>query len=458
MRLSNFIASFFLLAFAFTLPIQRQGLEEALELVARLNGLTDLEFSEGITKRSFDDELSEELSKRENTLLTEFMTQLNTSGTGVQFVRYFATNSLSQPTTISAIVGFLKSHNLTGILTGLDSSNLGVDIFNEVLSHTDAFDGLVTVGKAMWSQGTIGFKKREEPVQAKRSILGDIVGGIGGLITGGTTTSTTDAAAAVTTTTAAAAATNPLSPVTSVAGDVVGGATSALGAGASQATSALGAGASQVASVVGAGASQATSAAGNVIPASSSASTSTSLSTGSSGLGGLLGDLLGGVTGTVQNATESIGGTIANTTDNIIGSVTSSASDIIGAGTNITNDLTGLSLPSGLDATEVAIFTKLLSFASDSDINDFMVSLDKSGLGSSIIYDALTDSDMQEFVEKLGASIKSNEVWTFSIFLNALFSTNFLTNTIAKIFASTQYTNTLINFIWYFLFNFWKYL
>ena len=323
----------------------------AVQLVERLSDIVN------------ENAASVDVEKRDNAALTAFMTQLNTSGTGVGMVEFFATNPLTQPTTINAIVGFLKGRSLTDLLNALDESNLAVDIVNEVVSHTDAFSGLVTIGKELYSGGYL--KKRVE----KRGLLSSILDGVG-----------------------------------SVVGSIVNGVQN---------------GANTIGNAI-------TSNTTNILDPGSVFNATT----------GVLGDL---------------GNDIANTTTNIIGSVTSTAGEVVGGVTNATNSLTGLNLPSGIDGTEVAVFSQLLSLIGNNNVEDVMESLDKSGLGSSVIYASLTNSDMQSFVVKLVAAIESNHLYTMSDLWDALTLTSFLIDTITKLITTTQYRNSLVNFVLYLL-------
>lgn len=527
MRFSIYL--FFLLSLVFTLPVQRRGLSDSpTDFVERSNEIGEIQsFEDFIQLFTVDDSFNgllnkiatdpdEEavndlfkrlvenlpvneqsnngIAKRENKALTQLMTNLNTSGTGVAFIKYFATDPLVQPVTINAVVGFLKSKPIDKLLTALDTSNLAVDIVNEVLSHIDAFNGLVSIVKTLFVNGIVSFKKRDlvsDPLQVKRSLLGDIIGGVGDIIggvggllfgNGGNKGNTAPSTSSSTNPSPTSVVGGASGTSTSIIGGVGGQATLVTGSFAGQATSVIGSVGGQVTSVTGGFAGQATSVVGGVngkatsivssfagqatsastnamnVPKTTSTTKPQTSSAFGGGLFGLLGGLVGTVVNTVGGIVQNVGGTLVNATDSAVGGVISITSDVLGAGATIVNGLTGLNLPVGLDATQVAIFQALLSFSSTADLQDFMVALDKSGLGSSVIHEALTDPNMQKFVINLAVAIQKNNVWTLSSVVNAALSTGFLTNTIAKLFSTPQYSNTLLGFIQYILFNFYRYL
>lgn len=445
--------SLFLFCFVFTLPIENQDLEDGgLALIARSNDFGDLQYVDDFIKRSeefvdfqilqdlltqiedeekinelverFDDyEPTGDLTKREVALLTFFMTQLNVTGLGVGFVRNFATSPLSQGITINGVVGFLKSRNVASLLTSLDTSNLGVNVVNQVLSNTKAFGGLITIAKALVNQGVISFGKREELQILKRDFFSDFFGGL----FGGRPATTTSTPAIRTTTPSSAG--QPVSATTS---------------GSSRAT------ASSAGSVAG---QPTLSATNGVSTTAKPSATSTTQSAAQGGLGGFFDSIFGGLFG--QPKTSSTPATATPTSGSVLPSGSKNDTSLLGLDS-------AAKVPalanSGLDQSQIAIFAKFLGFASNANVEDFMVSLSKSGLGASVIQDALINPSMQNFVQKLALSIKNNNVWTFDQVWNAILSTNFLTNTFTKISNSTQYLNTVLNFVKYFLANFGSFL
>jgi hypothetical protein len=366
MKLVNYLISLFLFTFALALPVDlKQDVvtteakrDFAVQLVERLSDIVN------------ENAASLDLEKRDNAALTAFMTQLNTTGTGVGMVEFFATNPLTQSITINGIIGFLKGRSLTDLLNALDESNLAVDIVNEVISHPEAFSGLVTIGKELYADGYL--KKRDLEKVVKRGLFSSILDGVG-----------------------------------SVVGSIVDGVQSGV----------------------------------NTVGDALTSNTTNILDPGS-------------VLNTTTNVIGSIGDDIANTTTNVIGSVTSTAGEVVGGVVSGVADASGalsaLNIP-GLDGTEVAVFSQLLSLIGNNDVELVMESLDKSGLGSSVIYAALTDSDMQSFVVKLVAAIESNHLYTLSDLWDALMLTSFLIDTVVELISTTQYRDSLVNFVLYLL-------
>lgn len=95
------------------------------------------------TAAIFEDD--ESLVKRDVAVITEFFTVLNRSGLVVPVVKILATNKITEPLLVDAIVAFLKTQNLADLLHAVDESSLAVDIVLRVLHDSTFFPGLYNI-------------------------------------------------------------------------------------------------------------------------------------------------------------------------------------------------------------------------------------------------------------------------------------------------------------------------
>ncbi|MCH0628394.1 hypothetical protein JNB11_00150 [Kocuria palustris] len=179
-----------LAAFTFALPVQTVEEDTQLtflnELFARDIGMEiprDVEENWALVQRGIEEGYYDVdvLAKREVKVLTDLFLSMNKTGAGVQLIKGFATNPLTQLTTIQAVVSFIKTQDLGELLKAAADSGLATDIVLMLFTHMEAFKGLVQVGKALFTQGIIKFKrdafmKRDE--FSKRDFFGTIWNGI----------------------------------------------------------------------------------------------------------------------------------------------------------------------------------------------------------------------------------------------------------------------------------------
>ncbi|CAI5759003.1 unnamed protein product [Candida verbasci] len=88
----------------------------------------------------------------------------------------------------------------------------------------------------------------------------------------------------------------------------------------------------------------------------------------------------------------------------------------------------------------------LTLFNAITDLESICISVNKSGIGVSIVDDLLTTSDGQTFVVRLITSIVNNNVITFSGLISALQDSGVVVNTFTKIIADSNYRKII--FIW----------
>lgn len=119
-------------------------------------------------------EEDESLAKRDVAVITEFFTALNKSGLVVPVVKILATNKITEPLLVQAIVAFLKTQNLADLLHAVDESGLAVDIVLKVLQDSTFFPGLFNIINGLRTGATTTPPKSTLDTEALTSALSPI--------------------------------------------------------------------------------------------------------------------------------------------------------------------------------------------------------------------------------------------------------------------------------------------
>lgn len=135
MKFVFFPLAFFLsiLSFAAALPVLYNGLVAREEFMIR-------EDIEEVSAAPFSP-----LDKRDNRLLTGFLTSLNRSGVGVSVVKTAISVPLTQTQVIHFIGELIKEKGLTNLLEVAGESNLALDLVLLILTHYETIPGLTNV-------------------------------------------------------------------------------------------------------------------------------------------------------------------------------------------------------------------------------------------------------------------------------------------------------------------------
>lgn len=123
------VAIFSLLSFSTALPIELQALRARDEFNVRLEADVSPAFVSP-------------LDKRENTLLTQFFTSLNKTGTGVTLAKAAVRTPVIDDQIVKFVANLIEEKNLTYLLEVADSSGLALDLVLLVLTHYEFIDGL----------------------------------------------------------------------------------------------------------------------------------------------------------------------------------------------------------------------------------------------------------------------------------------------------------------------------
>ncbi|KAG7191365.1 mitochondrial import inner membrane translocase subunit TIM16 [Scheffersomyces spartinae] len=334
------------------------------------------ESSKYVAERGIDEDNDAQvlyLDKRDNALLDTFFTQLNKSGLGVQIVHEFYSNPLTQPTVLNLINGFLRQVDFVTLLDELSSSGLAHDVAMLMFYNKEAFPDLFKIIQSLRLDGTIPYKKRE--YIEKRGLIGDILGGVGsvvnGIFGGGSSSSSSSAAAPTASSTSATAASSTANAVFP--------------------TSVL-------------------LATGSILSVPSITTSSGATTTTNGGLFGFIGGIFGTVTSDV--------GSVVSGVNSAVGSVASGVSGVVGGLVNTTttsinsfilSSLEVATLTSVFDSSSIAAIATLLQlFQANKNMDDWIIALQKSGLGVLIVQDVVTTLDGQRFAVTAAHSIKKN--------------------------------------------------
>lgn len=330
--------------------------------------------SDGLFKRDDFNSIFEEdtnLAKRDVAVITEFFTALDKSGLVVPVVKILATNKVTEPLLVQAIVTFLKTQNLADLLHSVDESGFAVDLVLKALQDSKFFPGLFNIVNGLKTGATTTPPKSTLDAGALTSALSPIVltynkyPGLSSSLNSalssiGILTSTNSGLLSV------------LKPVLSVVG-LKKGSTGSTGSASTSSSTKSSAKASPTSST------KATSTTATTDTTATSTTTTSLASSLSSSSSGYLARLLAKIKGSFQKR--------------------ASAADIMEKRDN-----------------------KVL--------DSLMESLEKSGLAMSVVYLIATDSDMAPFARDLITQIVKKHAITLDGLLLALDSTNILNDAI----------------------------
>lgn len=347
-------------------------------------------------------------------------------------------SSGSKNTTSSGSGGGLVSGLLGGLLGGGSSSSSSSSPSSSSSGSSGSGGGLVS------------------------GLLGNLLGGSSG--SGSSRSGTTSAPAG------AASATSAVSQASSSkSGGLLGGLLGGLGGSKSTgAATTSGAAATSAAPVAGSAAAESVPAVSDLLGSNAGAATNTpAADTGAAAATGAAGTAATAATGAVSEAATAATGAAS----------TSTATGLAGALDNllkraddedVANDAELLRRHTEAVAEELQNLVKRSEEASylekrdiwdnvyqqminligtDSNVEDVMVSLKKSGLANNVIYNALTDSDWYGFDKKLVKYLVDNNIVTFSILLNALLKSGVIWHVAADIISNSDYVKLVIDFV-----------
>lgn len=494
MRFFHALLSFFFISFVVSIPV---GLLEREDDVS----IADLyKLFNSLDKR-------ETISKRENVLLTQLFTSLNKSGQGVALTKQVTTSSLTQGSAIQIIIDYLKGANLTTILEAADNSGLALDIVLLTLTDYDVLPGIVKVIEGVFENSnstsssgglvssiiggildTLGLGSSSSSSNSSSSssgggllssLLGDLFGGDSSSNSTSSSSSSSSSGGGL---------------FSSLLDDLLGGDSSSNSTGSSSSSSS----GLLLDDLLGGGSSASTTSAtstststgsfldkllGGLGGGDSSSTTTTrsrSTSTGLSLFDDLLGDIDGGDSSTTTSVTSS-GSTETDSADNYsvlqqivadasstattsaANTATNTATKAASTATNAVSSSTSTSssgslidsLLSDLKKRDLnkrdvldTIITEITSVAgTDETVNDVCTSLEKSGLGVSVVKQLFTDEDEYDFDIKLVSDIIDEKVITLDDLLTALKQSHLIAHIISDILGNFSYIKLVISFV-----------
>lgn len=273
------VAIFSLLSFSTALPIELQALRARDEFNVRLEADVSPAFVSP-------------LDKRENTLLTQFFTSLNKTGTGVTLAKAAVRTPVIDDQIVKFVANLIEEKNLTYLLEVADSSGLALDLVLLVLTHYEFIDGLTDFVKYYKGNSNL----TSSGSGGGGGLIGGLLGGLGGLLGGGGSLGSNN------TTSSGSGGGLIGNLISGLTGGLFGGSSSSSN-NSTSGTSSGGSGSGLIGSLLGglfggsSGSSGSGSSSGNSgasATTSRPASTGTASGSGSGGIGGLLGGLFGG--------------------------------------------------------------------------------------------------------------------------------------------------------------------
>ncbi|KAA8906202.1 hypothetical protein DIURU_001144 [Diutina rugosa] len=516
-----------LAAFTFALPVQTVEEDTQLtflnDLFARDIGMEiprDVEENWALVQRGIEEGYYDVdvLAKREVKVLTDLFLSMNKTGAGVQLIKGFATNPVTQSTTIQAVVSFIKTQDLGKLLKAAADSGLATDIVLMLFTHMEAFKGLVKVGKALFTQGIIKFKRdafMKRDGFAKRDIFGSIWNGIQNIFgwgSSGSSGSTQQQSTPTTKATATATAQQqqqqtqqtqqgatppptPAPPRSSQTGTVPaivlsGSAVTNLGeskitASAVPAQGSVSSGISVAppnSASVAQQAGELATAAGvntnaplptfdaNAIPTGESAAADAikmfnqlqgnnpAPVTVSNTAGQVVTVAPAGIFGNIIGGIISGVGGVVDGVGQVVGGIVSGVGGVVsGIFDGVGQVVTGVTktLMGILDNAQKTLFTGLLNAINlAGSFDDICVSLQKSGFGVSVAYSLFADSEMHDFDLKTVKAAIDQDALSLSRILSAASSSGIVTRVITDLFSSSKNSSITFSFFVQVLFNF----
>lgn len=451
MRLCSYYPIFLLLSlFTVTsaLPVDVQGLNPAGEFQVR-----DIE--PGFTLR----ELSP-LEKRDNAALTYLFTTLNTTGTGVAAVKAAIEVSLTQQQIIKFIANLITTKNLTSLLEAADESNLGLDLVLLFLEHYEVWPGVIAIVedyKGESSNSTTSSSSSSS--SSSGGIISSLLSGVTSVVSSifGLGSSSTSSTSSTSTSTASATATSSTATSTSTSsssGGLLSGILGLFGLDSSSSST-------TTTAATTATSTTATAVAGTATTAATTTATTAAATTGTAT-----------TTGTTTKTSSTAA---ATTTTSVAGSILSGVTSIISSifkrddlsseeleellkrsDINIAALLTEINArfeDEGLDQVEKrdivdTVYSEVIALiGSNANIELVCESLDKSGLGVNVVYNAIVDSDWYDFDVNLVKYLVDNKIITLSSLFTALLDSGIVLSIAGDIIGSTTYLKLVLNFV-----------
>lgn len=426
-----------------------------------------------------------EIEKRENILLTQLFRSMNNSA-GIAMIRGAVQFPLTQQQIIRFVANLIQEKGLSTILSIADESGLALDIVLLFLTHYEVYPGLTAVVKQYKGTttsssffGNISSGNSNSTSSSGSStstsgsssgssggLLGGLLGGIGSLFgfsgSSSSSGSSTSASLSSSPTSSATSAAMSAATASGTGNNALSDVLNLIGASSSVSASSSMASGSVIASSVATGAttsavatSAATTSAITTSAATSSAvaitsgiaTSTTSSSTSPSGplsfVTGALGSLFG------NNKRSEFEEILSNTelinllresgfpVDDVLESLGKRDEEVNAADMELIKR----------DAIDIFYQSIIQLLGSDGNMLDVCESLDKSGLGANVAYNALVDSGFYDFDVNLVKYLVTNQIVTFLSLISALLSSGIVLSILSDIISNSTYTTLAINLL-----------
>lgn len=397
MKLINILTVFAVtLQLGAALPLTVTNELESIGIEAR-----DLEALDTIFKRS--DDLDDFLAKRDVAVVTDFFTALNKSGLVPPTLKILATNKITEPLLVKAIIAFLKTQNFEDLLESIDESGLGVDLFIQALKYQAFLPGLYNIINGMMTGAATTVSSSSVDSSQLQSNIQQISSLYDSSNVGSALTNLLDQVGVT--------VTDAGSGLLSLVNSLVGGLLSNILGGGSSSSS-----------------SSDSSSGSSSVSVTSTASTSTATTATTSGSSS------GSSSGNSGSSASSTSSTTSTT------SSTSSSSSSSSGSSRLKGILSSLASLLGFKKRDLEQLDEIeeLIKRENAVLNSLMESLEKSGLAMQVIWECVTDPSMAPFVRNLIVAIVQDKVLSISELSLALQGSNAINDIIVNTIISSK--------------------
>lgn len=404
--------------------------------------------------------------KRDIAALTYLFKTLNTTGTGVSLIETAISISLTQQQVIKFVGSLIETKGLTSLLEAAETSGLALDLVLLVLTHYEVIPGITNVIKA-YKGGSSNTSSSSSSSSLFGGLLGSVLGGldngtdssdvsvssadfgalegilgsatdIGSIATGSgllaTQTPSTAVVGSAATTSASANGFAGLFP------DLLNGLGLALASDAALTLATTSAPATDITTPAAVAPASVQAATTPTIATSSAQTSSTGTSTGKSG--GLISSLLGSIfkRDDLDEAEKlELVGSLFKRGDIDLGNVLQSI--------NSREDVSPEELAiAKRDLLSTVYLQIILIIGSDNNIELIAESLSKSGLGTTVVYEAFTNEDFVDFDVNLVKYLVDQKIITVSGLLSAASQSGLLGNIFGDLVGNATYRQLVIDF------------
>ena len=144
------------------------------------------------------------------------------------------------------------------------------------------------------------------------------------------------------------------------------------------------------------------------------------------------------ISGNPAGGISEIGGALGNATAQVGGSLNGAISSTLGGVFGLIGGV--------FSGAQAVLINTLVTLIQQADIEEICVSLDKSGLGVSVVKSFVTDTQMQAFTVTLVNKVIKDQDVTIGRAIDGLQSSDLVGHTVSKIWSNTSYRKIIFNY------------